>query len=80
MAFGEDVVVNGVLEHTLWVTNDNDFTTSETSNFYVFGIPTSDLAEYQAQAIVPEPQSVALLCLGFGILGFGVRRARSGKA
>ena len=50
MAFGDDVVVNGVLEHTLWVTNDNDFTTNQTSNFFVFGIPASDLPEYQAQA------------------------------
>jgi hypothetical protein len=80
MAFGEDVVVNGALEHTLWVTNDNDFATNETSNFYVFGIPASDLPDYQAQAIVPEPQSVGLLCLGLGVVAYGVRRAKAKKA
>jgi hypothetical protein len=25
MAFGEDVVIGGVVKHTLYVTNDNDF-------------------------------------------------------
>lgn len=69
--------MNGILEHTLWVTNDNDFGTTKPSNFYVFGIPASDLPEYQAQAITPEPQSVGLLCLGLAILGYRVRRKRT---
>lgn len=77
MAFGDDVMVNGVLEHTLWVTNDNDFATTETNNFYVFGIPASDLPDYQAQSITPEPANIGLLCIGIAGLAFGIRRKRA---
>ena len=81
MAFGDDVMVEGVLNHTLYIANDNDFLTSSgDNNFYVFGITDADLravnASYTAQAIaqVPEPMSVALVCLG--LMGVGVARRR----
>ena len=76
-AFGEDVLVNGVLEHTLWISNDNDFATDATSNFYVFGIACSDLPGFEAQQVAPEPSSYALLAAGLGVLAIiaGSRRA-----
>jgi len=81
MAFGDDVMVDGVLNHTLYIANENDFLTSSgDNNFYVFGITDADLravsASYTAQAIgqVPEPMSVALVCLG--LMGVGVARRR----
>jgi hypothetical protein len=67
LAFGNDVTVNGVLEHTLWVGNDNDFEPAAPSNLYVFGIAAADLPGFQAQTIAsaPEPASFALLGAGF---------------
>ncbi len=80
MAFGDDVVVNGVLEHTLWVTNDNDFTTTETNNFYVFGIPASDLPDYQAQANRSRTAKHRPAVLRTGhLLRYVVRRARASQ-
>ncbi|WP_426117128.1 esterase-like activity of phytase family protein [Massilia sp. PWRC2] len=82
LAFGGDVMVDGVLNHTLYVANDNDFLTSAgNNNFYVFGVTDADLgavgATFKAQAItaVPEPMSMALVCLGLmGIAGARRRR------
>ncbi len=83
LAFGEDIVDNGVLLHTLYVANDNDFLQSAAGDnkFYVFGISDEDLrkagASYTAQqfdAAVPEPSSIALMLAGFGVLAFGRRR------
>lgn len=83
LAFGEDIVDNGVLLHTLYVANDNDFLQSAAGDnkFYVFGISDEDLAKagasYTAQqfdADVPEPSSAALVLAGFGMLAFGLRR------
>jgi hypothetical protein len=49
-AFGPDVVVDGVKEHTLWVANDNDFLqdfngvpNSNPNQFWVFAFKDSDL-------------------------------------
>jgi hypothetical protein len=49
-AFGPDVVVDGVKEHTLWVANDNDFLqdfngvpNSNPNQFFVFAFKDSDL-------------------------------------
>jgi hypothetical protein len=74
VAFGDDIVLNGVTEHTLWITNDNDFDPGTPNNFYVFGIDPADLPNYQAQAFAPEPQSLALLAAGLGLLALAVRR------
>ena len=50
LAFGPDVTINGVITHTLWVANDNDFlqdyngvTDSNPNQFFVFGFKDSDL-------------------------------------
>ncbi|WP_428313207.1 esterase-like activity of phytase family protein [Hydrocarboniphaga sp.] len=46
LAFGPDLKGG---QHTLIVTNDNDFVTANPSNFYVFGIDAADLPGYQPQ-------------------------------
>lgn len=84
LAFGADVVDNGVLMHTLYVANDNDFVraTAGDNKFFVFGISDADLAKvgatYVAQQFetdVPEPASIALMFAGgLGVLTFGIRR------
>lgn len=76
VAFGDDILLNGVTEHTLWIANDNDFDPGTPNNFYVFGIDPADLPNYQAQAFTatPEPQSLALLAAGLGLLALAVRR------
>ncbi|MBL0149134.1 MAG: esterase-like activity of phytase family protein [Ideonella sp.] len=73
MAFGEDVVLNGSLMHTLFVANDNDFVQSVAGDnqFFVFGFTDQDLSavragaffQQQAIATVPEPASAALVIL-----------------
>ena len=86
LAFGQDVVVGGVLKHTLYVANDNDFLATDASGnanpnqWYVFGISDADLlakgASYTAQniAAVPEPQTWALMLAGLGSMGLLLRR------
>jgi len=60
MAFGSDVVINGVRKHTLFISNDNDFIGTVTDSghpagadnpntFLVFAIDAADLPGYQAQ-------------------------------
>ncbi|GAA4022443.1 hypothetical protein GCM10022212_19570 [Actimicrobium antarcticum] len=86
LAFGSDVTVNGVLTHTLYVANDNDFVAGVAGDnkFYVFGVTDADLlnagVSYTAQSIspVPEPQTWALMLTGLGLMGFSARRRRSG--
>lgn len=80
IAFGDDVMVDGVVNHTLFIANDNDFLTSAgNNNFYVFGVTDADLravgATYTKQAFaVPEPLSISLVCLG--LMGVAVARRR----
>ena len=87
LAFGDDVVVNGVLTHTLYVANDNDFLASvdgvdNPNQWFVFGFTDADLtalgASYLPQQIasVPEPQTYAFLLGGLGVLGWVARRRR----
>ncbi len=80
IAFGEDVFLNGVLEHTLWVADDNDFVpdVAGPSQFFVVGFSDADLgsSRFVPQAVVPEPASAALFAIGFAGLATLVRRRR----
>jgi hypothetical protein len=80
MAFGQDVMVDGQLTHTLWVSNDNDFVQNVAgpNQFYVFGFTDNDLPGYSAEAIagVPEPGAWAMMLFGLGMIGAGLRTAR----
>lgn len=63
--------MDGVTKHTLWVTNDNDFTpdVSGDSRFFVFGFAAADLGVSRfAPLVVPEPASAGLLGLGLLVL------------
>jgi len=81
LSFGQDVLYNGTLLHTLYVSTDNDFLASSGPNqFYVFGVSDADLNNaYVAQAIspVPEPGIWAMLITGFGLVGAALRRPRT---
>lgn len=75
LAFGQDVMYNGSLLHTLYVANDNDFLASSGANqFYVFGFTDADLPGYVAP--VPEPATWAMLIAGFALVGGAMRRRR----
>jgi hypothetical protein len=90
LAFGADVMVNGVLTHTLYVANDNDFVpgVAGDNKFFVFGVTDADLAAvgatYVAQSIaiaaVPEPTTSAMLLAGLGLMGFVARRRKGAAA
>jgi hypothetical protein len=80
ITFGQDVTLNGITTHTLYVSNDNDFlpATSGSNKFFVFGFTDADLPGFAPQAIaaVPEPTSWALMLLGFGLVGSAMRKSR----
>ncbi len=82
-AFGQDIEVNGTLEHTLYVANDNDFLPAESgeNEFYVFGFSDSDLPGFEQEqfvSAVPLPASLPLFSAGLGALGlFGWRRRKA---
>ncbi len=91
MAFGADVMFNGVNMHTLWVANDNDFLSTiidtkhplgfdNSNNFYVFGFSDADLPDFLQQdftADVPEPSELLLLLSSLGFLAiFNLRRRK----
>ncbi|HJW12175.1 MAG TPA: esterase-like activity of phytase family protein [Albitalea sp.] len=65
MAFGPDVVVGGVTRHTLFVSNDNDFSATVTgtlhpsgienpNQFFVFAVDAADLPGYVPQAFAKK--------------------------
>jgi hypothetical protein len=71
IAFGEDVVIDGVVKHTLYVSNDNDFvpTVLDThhpagidnpNRFFVFAFDDTDLngSEYVPQEFVGNNQTL----------------------
>ena len=74
LAFGEDLLINGVLTHTLWIANDNDFVAAGgPATFYVVGVTNADLAgSVFNQQIVPEPMSLAIFSAG--LAGIAIRR------
>jgi hypothetical protein len=80
VTFGQDVTVDGVLEHTIWIANDNDFVpaTSGPNQFYVFGFTDGDLPGFAPEAIaaVPESSTWAMMILGFAGIGFMAYRKR----
>lgn len=81
LAFGQDVILNGVTTHTLYVANDNDFVpgTAGPSRFFVFGFQDGDLPGFlqqQLSAPVPEPSTWLLTISGFGLVGALLRRRR----
>ncbi len=79
-AFGQDVVLNGITEHTLFVGNDNDFLATDKSGnpnpnqWFVFGVTDSDLealgTTYKAQSIgsVPDSQTSTITLLNLSCL------------
>jgi len=83
ISFGQDVLLNGVLLHTLYIANDNDFLpgTAGPNQFYVFGFQDGDLPNFAPQqfAAVPEPANWAMMLLGFAGIGTAVRAARKRK-
>ena len=79
ITFGQDVALNGISYHTLFIGNDNDFVpgTAGPNQFYVFGFQDADLPGLVAQqfaAAVPEPASWAMMILGMGAIGLAARR------
>ena len=78
LAFGEDTTLNGVLSHTLYVANNNDFVpnTAGDNKIFVFDLSDADLGAVFTQPLIPEPESLARVLLGFGVVG-SLRRRKS---
>jgi hypothetical protein len=70
LALGQDIDVNGVIQHTLWIANDNDFVPGSAgpNRFYVFGFTDADL---NGSVFVPQalPEPTAAASFGIGLLG-----------
>jgi hypothetical protein len=80
LALGPDVMFGGILEHTLFFANDNDFVAglAGPSSFFVFGLTDADLPGFQQEFFVPEAPSIAMFGAGFlGLIGFGLMRGRT---
>ena len=86
LAFGADIIVNGQIEHTLYLANDNDFLAAtklpdgtdiaNPNTFYVFGLTNTDLGATFTQQDIPEPLTLGLFGLGLAGLGLSRRRAQ----
>ena len=80
LAFAQDIVFNGVTEHTLFVSSDNDFIpgVAGANKFYVFGFQDSDLAGFTQQSIadVPEPAALSLMLAGLAACAFAARHPK----
>lgn len=83
MTFGQDITEGGVLYHTLYVANDNDFLpgSAGTNKFFVFKFTDADLngSVFTNQALaaaVPEPENAALLMSGLALVGWAAKRRR----
>ncbi len=76
LAFGNDIVIGGIKQHTLFVANDNDFVPGLAggNKFYVFALSDADLGATFQQQQIPEPQSLALVLLGLGAVSLAKRR------
>ena len=81
LTFGNDVVIGGITQHTLFVANDNDFVPGLAggNKFYAFALSDADLGAIFQQQQIPEPQSLALMLLGLGAMGL-VKRRKSNPA
>ena len=82
LAFGDDLMIGGALRHTLFVANDNDFIpgTAGGNKFFVFALSDAALGATFAPQQIAEPQSLGLMLLGLGAIGFVTRRKSQGKA
>lgn len=80
ISFGQDVMSNGELYHTLYIANDNDFLpgTAGANQFYVFGFQDGDRPGFEMQQFgaVPEPATWGMMITGFGLIGCAMRRRR----
>ncbi len=59
IAFGPDIVINGVNKHSLFIASDNDFLPTvdgidNPNQFFVFSIDESDLSSFSSQKIIPS--------------------------
>lgn len=67
LAFGPDLPDG---RHLLLVATDNDFAATNPTRFFAFALDQSDLPGFQAQQIVPEPATFALMLIGVTLLAF----------
>jgi hypothetical protein len=91
LAFGQDVTVDGQVEHTLFVSNDNDFLSQvplsdgtlvdNPNKFFVFGFTDADLAKFGVDNFDPQdvaavPELSTWAAMVLGFLGLGFVAAR----
>ena len=90
LAFGQDVTVNGQVEHTLYVSNDNDFLrksrcptgtlVDNPNQFFVFGFTDADLGKFGVDEFVPQdvaaiPEPSTWAMMVLGFIGLGFMTA-----
>ena len=91
LAFGQDVTVDGQVEHTLYVSNDNDFLSQvplsdgtlvdNPNQFFVFGFTDADLAKFGVDNFDPRdvaavPELSTWAAIVLGFLGLGFLTVR----